>query len=101
MRVEDVSDLVREELTYPIDRASVIEQIGSVEIEAPDQEDTETVATIIGGLGPETYDTADELYTTIIGNVSEEHIGRKYYDDRGRATTDTQDGPQEGRDISF
>ena len=101
MRVEEVSRLIEEELTYPIDRKAVVEQIGAVEVAAPDQEDTETIATILGSLGPETYDSADELYKTIIGNVSDEHIGRKYYDDRGQHSTDTSEGPREERDISF
>lgn len=101
MQVEEVSRLIEEELTYPIDRKAVIEQIGAVEVAAPDQEDTETIATILDSLGPETYDSADELYKTIIGNVSDEHIGRKYYDDRGQQSTDTSEGPREERDVSF
>lgn len=101
MRIGNVSSYVEEELTYPIDHNAVIEQIGEIEVEAPDQEDSETIATIIGSLGPETYDSADELYRTIVGNVDEEHIGRKYYDDRGQHSVDTSEGPQEDRDISF
>lgn len=101
MRIGNVSSYVDEELTYPIDHNTVIEQIGEIEVEAPDQEDSETIATIIGSLGPETYDSADELYRTIVGNVDEEHIGRKYYDDRGQHSVDTSEGPQEDSDISF
>ena len=101
MRIAEVSRRLEEELTYPIDRKAVIEQIGADEVATPDQEDTETIATILGSLWPETYDSADELYKTIIGNVSDEHIGRKYYDDRGRHSTDTSEGPREERDTSF
>lgn len=101
MRVEEISSYVDEELTYPIERDAVIERIGEVEVAAPDEADTETIATILGSLGPETYSSADELYNTIIGNVGEEHIGRKYYDDRGQNDMHSTGGPQEERDISF
>ena len=101
MRIGDVSGYVEEELSYPVDRDSVVDQIGAVEVEAPDQEDTETIATIIGSLGQETYDSPDELYRTIVGNLGEEHIGRKYYDDRGQQNADAAEGPQEERDVSF
>ena len=74
---------LEDELTFPIDQDSVIRQVGAVEIEAPDTQETETVSTIIGPVGQETYASADELFTTIIGNVSDEYIGRKFYDDRG------------------
>lgn len=101
VRIDNLADYLDEELEYPIDRTSVTEEIGDVEIEAPDRDDSETIATIIGSLGQETYGSADELYKTIVGNVSEEHIGRKFYDDRGQHSVDTSEGPQEERDVSF
>lgn len=101
MQVENLASYLDEELVYPIDRASVVEQIGPVEIEAPDQDDSESIDTIIRSVGQESYDSADELYTTIIGNVSDEYIGRKFYDDRGHHGVDTSEGPQEDRDVSF
>ena len=90
-----------EELSYPIDQESVIERIGTVEIEAPDRDDSETIATIVDSLGRETYGSADELYKTIIGNVNDQHIGRKFYDDRGQHSVETSEGPEEERDVSF
>lgn len=101
MRIGNLPDFLEEELAYPIDRASVVDQIGAVEVDAPDREDTETIAAILGSLGPETYDSADELYRTIVGNVGEEHIGRKFYDDRGQNSVDSSEGPSEERDVSF
>lgn len=101
VRLDNLAGYLDEELTYPIDRSSVVEQIGAVEIEAPDGDDSETVATIIGSLGQERYESADELYRTVVGNLGEEHIGRKFYDDRGQHSVDTSGGPGEDRDVSF
>lgn len=101
MRKENLAGYLEEELSYPIDRDEVVERIGSVEIAAPDSDDSETVARIVEPLGRETYDSSDELYTTIIGNLGDEHIGRKFYDDRGQHNVDSSDAPEEERDVSF
>lgn len=101
VKIENLRSYLDEELSYPIDRETVIERIGGVEIEAPDRNDSETVAAIVDPLGEETYDSAGELYNTIIGNVDEEHIGRKFYDDRGQHSVDRSEGPEEERDVSF
>ncbi|WP_114578835.1 hypothetical protein [Saliphagus sp. LR7] len=101
MQIEDLPEHFDEQLTYPADRATVIEQLGEVEVEAPDQGDSETVSTILRPLTDETYDSPDELYTTIIGNLNEEYIGRKFYDDRGQQTIDTSERSEDERDISF
>ncbi|KAB1190478.1 hypothetical protein GJR96_16010 [Haloferax sp. MBLA0076] len=45
--------------------------------------------------------SADELFTTIIGNVSDEYIGRKYYDDRGTNPSAAAVGPRDEADVSF
>lgn len=101
MKIENLPGYFDEQLTYPADRATVIERLGEVEVEAPDQDDSETISTIIRPLSDETYGSADELYTTIIGNLNEEYIGRKFYDDRGQQTVDTSERLEDERDISF
>ena len=101
MKIRNVLASLENELTFPIDQDSVIEQIGSVEIEAPDARETETVSTIIGSVGQETYASADELFTTILGNVSDEYIGRKFYDDRGGNPSESAGGPRDETDVSF
>lgn len=101
VKIENLRSYLNEDLSYPIERETVIEQIGAVEMEAPDQNDSETIAAIVDPLGEETYDSADELYNTIIGTVDDEHIGRKFYDDRGQHIVDRSEGPEEERDISF
>ena len=101
MKIRHVLEFLENELGFPIDQNSVIEQIGTIEIEAPDAQETETVSTIIGPVGQETYVSADELFTTIIGNVNDEYIGRKFYDDRGGNPSETALGPTDETDVSF
>ncbi len=98
MEIGQLSDYLEEELSYSIGQSAVLEQIGSVMIDAPDAQETETVSTIIGPLGDQTYDCAAELFETIIGNVSDDYIGRKFYDDRG---ANPMDGPVDKTDVSF
>ncbi|MEF8824727.1 MAG: hypothetical protein V5A27_00015 [Halapricum sp.] len=100
MKIGDLPASLEGELTFPIDQSSVIERIGAVEIEAPDAQETETVSAIIGPVGQETYASADELFTTIIGNVSDEYIGRKFYDDRG-GNPPAASGPTDEDEVSF
>ncbi|SFR65731.1 hypothetical protein SAMN04487947_3186 [Halogeometricum rufum] len=101
MEISDVLAFLEDELTFPIHQDSVIRQVGAVDIEAPDAQETETVSTIIGPVGQETYASADELFTTIIGNLSDEYIGRKFYDDRGANLSGASGGPTDETDISF
>lgn len=101
MKLSGLRDYLEAELTYPIEQSSVVEQVGSVEIEAPDDPDTETISTIVDDVGQETYNSADELYTTVIGNVSDEYIGRKFYDDRGGNPAQTPSEFEDEPDVSF
>lgn len=101
MNIDGLESFLKTELAYSIDQQSVLEQIGGVEIDAPDDTETETVSTIIGAVGQQTYDSADELFQTIVGNLSDEYIGRKFYDDRGANPADTEMGPRDEINISF
>ena len=101
MKINELPSFLEDELDYPIDHAAVVERIGAVEIDAPDDQGTETISVIIDGVGLETYRSADELFETIIGNVSDEYIGRKFYDDRGSNPVDTETGLGDEADVSF
>ncbi|KAB1187753.1 MULTISPECIES: hypothetical protein [Haloferax] len=83
MESHALSAFLADELTYPIDVEGVVEHVGDVEVDAPDADNSETIATILTPLGTATFESADDLYTTIIGNLSDDYIGRKFYDDRG------------------
>lgn len=101
MKISNVLASLEDELTFPIDQDSVIRQIGTVEIDAPDAQESETVSTIIGPVGQETYTSADELFMTIIGNVNDEYIGRKFYDDRSGNPSGAAIGRTDEADTSF
>jgi hypothetical protein len=91
MKLEELQTFLETELVYAIDQTDVLEQIGSIEIGAPGERENETIESIIGSAGQETYHSAGELFETIIGNVSDEYIGRKFYDDRGGNPVDAED----------
>lgn len=89
------------DLEYPIDLETVIERIGDTEIEAPDRMDSETVAGILGPLGQDTYNSPVELADAIIGNVGDEYVGRKFYDDRGGNLPGERPALVDDIDVSF
>ncbi|WP_049985305.1 DUF5789 family protein [Halobellus rufus] len=101
MRISELSDYLEAEFEYPIDQRSVIERIGSVELDSPDVDHPETVEGVVGPVGEETYDSAEELFATIVGNVSDEYIGRKFYDDRGGNPPETASAPRDEENVSF
>lgn len=79
----ELARYLERECQYPIDRATVIEAFGDVTLESPD-DPADDIASILERLaGDERYHSADELYLTLIGTVSDRYIGRKFYDDRG------------------
>jgi len=83
MNIGELQALLENELSYSVSHASVLTQIGSAEIEALDEDETETVSAIIDAVGQESDGSADELCATVLGTVSDDYIGRKFYDDRG------------------
>ncbi|WP_435073933.1 hypothetical protein [Halorubrum sp. HHNYT27] len=88
MEYSDTEQIVDQSFDFPVAHATVIEQIGTVEITSPSG-DSVTVKEILDLVEEESYLTSDALYTAIIGNLDETFIGRKYYDDRGSATLGT------------
>jgi len=100
MKIEELPAYLESELTYSLSHDSVLDRVGSVEIDAPDSDATEQISDIIGAVGQESYASPQELYETIIGNVGDEFIGRKFYDDRGGNPIDTRPGPMDDA-VSF
>ena len=83
MNLHELASFVEQKFTYPVTTDHVIAQAGHVAVDAPNHEDSETIESILARLGSETYVSGDELFTTIIGSVTDDYIGRKFYDDRG------------------
>lgn len=89
------------EFDYPVELASVIEQMGSVHVETQDGTNPETVRSILQPLGRETFESATMLHETIYGSVSDDHVGRKFYDDRGGNLAGYGDRPSDDLNVSF
>lgn len=85
MRLSETRDLFVSELTFPVQRETVIEQLGDAEIDPPTGE-PETVGEILGRDEERAYRSADELYDSLVGFVGDQYVGRKFYDDRGSNT---------------
>lgn len=88
------------EFSYPVDLQTVVERAGDLQIEAPNAADTQTLGSILEPLGADTVDSADELFAVVYGNLNDDYVGRKYYDDRGDTPTDEL-GPTDTENVSF
>ena len=85
MRLTDARDRFVSEFTFPVERDAVLDRLGDVEIDGP-TEDPETVGEVLERSGVESFQSADDLYDTIIGSIGSEYVGRRFYDDRGPNT---------------
>lgn len=82
MDYSDTERIVDELLEFPVTHETVLEKIGVIKITSPAGESV-TIREILGPVEEERYLTSDALYASIVGNLDETFIGRKYYDDRG------------------
>lgn len=82
MRLPETRDLFARTLQFPASRNTVLETVGSTELLPPDGEAT-TIRTVIERSDVEEFDSADDLYDTLMTLVGAQFIGRRYYDDRG------------------
>ncbi|PSP53175.1 hypothetical protein BRC74_04975 [Halobacteriales archaeon QH_7_68_42] len=82
MRPNDAYETFDEAYSYPIDRETIIETMGETQIESPNGPG-ETIAETLERSGREEFRSAQELTNAFLGTLSDEYIGRKYYDDRG------------------
>jgi hypothetical protein len=82
MQLSDLRDRLDEQLTYPIDQSSVVAALGDEPLEAPTGQ-TETLQAVLDRSDATRFESTDQLYETVLGNVGDEFVGRKFYDDRG------------------
>jgi hypothetical protein len=85
MRLSNARDRFVSEFTFPVEHERVLETMGDVEIEGP-TDDPETVSEVLSRTDVESYNSADELYDSIIGSIGSDYVGRRFYDDRGSNT---------------
>lgn len=100
MLLSELTAHVEDEFSFPVDLETVLERTGDVRVEAPNTDDTETLVTILEPLGSDSFESPQELYSAVYGNVSDDYIGRKYYDDRGDPG-DMDAGPLDEQNVSF
>ena len=90
MRLPETRDMFARELEFPITCESVQERIGDVRVDAPTGEG-ETIGEVLGRCGERQFESADELYDSLVTFVGEAYIGRKFYDDRGSQPADPEE----------
>lgn len=98
MRHSETLQLFEQAFDYPVAYDTVEEQLGDVELNTP-AGDTATVEDVLSRTDESSYRSPEALYTSLIGNLEDGFIGRKYYDDRA-GTRSGLDEPQ-GDTVSF
>lgn len=102
MKINDLPEWVETEFEFPVTRAVIIDRVGDFEIDAPDRADSETLAALLERGGDESYESSKDLLDAIRGSLSDEYIGRKFYDDRGNNPLNSErDPPSNANDESF
>ncbi len=81
MRHSETQKLFEDSFDFPVARETVVEEVGDMTLSTPEGSDI-PIAEILELTNDESYDTPGELQRTLIGNLEEEFIGRKFYDDR-------------------
>ncbi|MFB6080958.1 MAG: DUF2795 domain-containing protein [Haloferacaceae archaeon] len=79
MRLNGTGDLVRS-IEYPTTREELVEEHGDSVIEL--QRGDETLGEVLARLGPETYESPDDVIAAVHTGVSHKAIGRRFYSDR-------------------
>jgi hypothetical protein len=92
MEINSLPHWIDGEFEFPLSKKAVIDRAGNLEVDAPDRANSETLATILERGGDEMYQSREELLTGIRRNLSDEYIGRKYYDDRGSNPVEQERG---------
>lgn len=81
MRYSDTLQLFEQAFEFPAGHDTVVDRLGDVELTSPDGETT-TVEDVLERTDETTYRSPDGLYTSLVRNLEDGFVGRKYYDDR-------------------
>lgn len=90
MRYSETLQLFEQAFDFPADRETVVTQLGEVELSTPEG-DVVTLGDILNRTDEPEYHSPDELYTSLMGNLEDGFIGRKYYDDRAGIESGVED----------
>lgn len=83
MEIQDLRDHFADEIEFPTDLETVLDEVGETEVNAPGNDASMTVAEILGHLNEGSYETPGELREIVLTNVPDEYVGRENYSDRG------------------
>lgn len=83
MEIQNLRDHFDDELDFPADQEKVLDEMGQTEIDAPNSNESMTIADALDPIDEDSYETADELRETIMMNLPDEYVGRDNYSDRG------------------
>lgn len=89
----ETRELFERKCQLPTDQESIVDAVGDTAVVAPTGESS-TVETILQRSAETEYESIEALHSTVMANLSDEHIGRKHYDDRSP-------NPARDGDVSF
>lgn len=102
MKPQQLHDQLEEEFHFPVDHETVLNRIGEIIVDAPDANDSDTIDEILSRDNDEIYESCDDLYESVFGNLDDDYIGRKYYDDRGSNLDVSEfESPRDDQNKSF
>jgi hypothetical protein len=83
MEIQNLREHFGEEIEFPTDLETVLDEVGETEIDAPNSDASMTISDILGHLDEGSYETPGELREIVLANVPDEYVGRENYSDRG------------------
>ena len=95
MQLNELGDRLQDAFDYPVDSETVREEMGQETIDSEDAAGGRTIASILDNHPDEEFASANELHQTLIGELPDEYIGRKFYDDRGSNPGQNREGHKE------
>lgn len=101
MQLNELGAFLDGRFSYPVDEATVREHIGSQTIDSADTGEGLSIEAILENHRGDEFASDTELLQTILGELPDEYVGRKFYDDRGSNPEQVRDGPRAQQDESL
>ena len=83
MNIDELCERITNRFDYPIEVETILEAYGDVKIDAPSVDNRRRVDDLLNHLDGVTFSTPRDLSELVHGHLTDEYVGRKYYDDRG------------------
>ena len=85
MRYSETHQLFDQACDFPAEHGTVVDRLGDVEL-TTQAGDSFTVREVLEISDENSYRSADDLYTSLLGNLDDGFVGVKHYDDRSGST---------------